>query len=81
MFSQTFENAHIDAVLVLGQAFEGDPYYDFGAQVTTKKINSLIPIMLKDRLTPPPEETYTLHRFVNFIYERREYIGEARKFE
>ena len=47
---------------MLGQAFDSDPYFDFGAQVTTKKINNLIPTMLKDRLTPPPEETYTLHR-------------------
>ena len=61
---KALENAHIDAVLTLGEAFKGNPYFDFGAQVTTKKINNLIPVMIKDRLTPPPEETYTLHRLV-----------------
>uniref|UniRef100_A0A8C9VU85 Uncharacterized protein n=1 Tax=Scleropages formosus TaxID=113540 RepID=A0A8C9VU85_SCLFO len=36
--------------------------FDFGLQSTTERIHSLIPVMLKQRLTPPPEETYSLHR-------------------
>jgi aarF domain-containing kinase len=31
---------------------------------TTAEIRSLIPIMLKNRLTPPPKETYSLNRSV-----------------
>ena len=56
------EDAHIDAVLIVGEAFNYDGEFDFGRQRTTRKINELIPVMLKERLTPPPEETYSLHR-------------------
>ena len=60
--TKAFEDAHIDAVLILGEAFAKDDIFDFGAQQTTKRINELIPVMLKYRLTPPPQETYSLHR-------------------
>uniref|UniRef100_A0A8C8R511 Atypical kinase COQ8A, mitochondrial n=1 Tax=Pelusios castaneus TaxID=367368 RepID=A0A8C8R511_9SAUR len=56
------ENAHLDAVLILGEAFASEEPFDFGAQSTTEKIHGLIPVMLKHRLVPPPEETYSLHR-------------------
>lgn len=56
------EKAHIDAVMILGEAFASDEPFNFGAQSTTERIHSLIPVMLKQRLTPPPEETYSLHR-------------------
>ncbi len=62
MFLKQLEDAHTNAVLILGRAFEAVPAFDFGKQDTTKRINNLIPTMLKDRLTPPPEETYSLHR-------------------
>ena len=57
-----FNEAHCDAVLVLGDAFRTDGPFDFGTQDTTKRIMKLMPTMLKHRLTPPPEETYSLHR-------------------
>ena len=57
-----FSEAHCDAVLVLGDAFRSNGPFDFGSQDTTKKIMKLMPTMLKHRLTPPPEETYSLHR-------------------
>ena len=65
--TKAFEQAHVDAVLILGEAFAKDEVFDFGTQKTTKRINDLIPVMLKYRLTPPPEETYSLHRFLFFI--------------
>lgn len=55
-------NAHIDAVMILGEAFTSTEPFDFGSQSTTERIHNLIPVMLKHRLTPPPEETYSLHR-------------------
>jgi aarF domain-containing kinase len=60
--TKTMENAHIDAVLILGEAFAEDKVFDFSKQSTTKRINELVPTMVKYRLTAPPEETYSLHR-------------------
>ncbi|KAG7229124.1 hypothetical protein INR49_013066 [Caranx melampygus] len=60
--SKAMENAHVDAVMILGEAFSSKEPFDFGAQSTTERIHSLIPVMLRERLTPPPEETYSLHR-------------------
>ncbi|KAF7694315.1 hypothetical protein HF521_008068 [Silurus meridionalis] len=60
--SKAMKKAHVDAVMILGEAFASDELFDFGAQSTTERIHSLIPVMLRQRLTPPPEETYSLHR-------------------
>ncbi|XP_020025847.1 atypical kinase COQ8A, mitochondrial [Castor canadensis] len=59
---KAMEDAHLDAILILGEAFASDEPFDFGTQSTTEKIHGLIPVMLKHRLVPPPEETYSLHR-------------------
>ncbi|XP_047429865.1 atypical kinase COQ8A, mitochondrial isoform X2 [Mugil cephalus] len=60
--SKAMINAHVDAVMILGEAFASTDTFDFGSQSTTERIHNLIPVMLKHRLTPPPEETYSLHR-------------------
>ncbi|KAM9356082.1 atypical kinase COQ8A, mitochondrial [Pholidichthys leucotaenia] len=60
--SKPMVNAHVDAVMILGEAFSSSEPFDFGSQSTTERIHNLIPVMLKHRLTPPPEETYSLHR-------------------
>ncbi|XP_062296335.1 atypical kinase COQ8A, mitochondrial [Scomber scombrus] len=60
--SKSMENAHVDAVMILGEAFSSVEPFNFGAQSTTERIHNLIPVMLRERLTPPPEETYSLHR-------------------
>uniref|UniRef100_A0A9J8B0D3 Atypical kinase COQ8A, mitochondrial n=1 Tax=Cyprinus carpio carpio TaxID=630221 RepID=A0A9J8B0D3_CYPCA len=60
--SKTMLNAHVDAVMILGEAFASEEPFDFGLQSTTERIHNLIPVMLKQRLIPPPEETYSLHR-------------------
>jgi aarF domain-containing kinase len=56
------EKAHIDSVLILGEALSSDGSFDFGKQSISGRIHEQIPVMLNHRLTPPPEETYSLHR-------------------
>ncbi|KAH8859053.1 Atypical kinase COQ8B, mitochondrial [Schistosoma japonicum] len=60
--TKVLQQSHVDAVSILGEAFALDRNFDFSQQSTTKRISHLIPVMLKHRLTPPPEESYSLHR-------------------
>lgn len=60
--AKAFQDAHVEAVMILGEAFASSELFDFGQQSTTQRIHGLIPVMLRHRLTPPPEETYSLHR-------------------
>ncbi|XP_058823624.1 atypical kinase COQ8B, mitochondrial [Topomyia yanbarensis] len=66
--SVAMEKAHIDAVLILGEVFSVDGEFEFGRQNTTKKIASLVPVMVAHRLCPPPEEIYSLHRKLSGVF-------------
>ncbi|XP_011869571.1 PREDICTED: aarF domain-containing protein kinase 4 isoform X2 [Vollenhovia emeryi] len=67
--SKIMENAHVDAVMILGQVFDNNrEYYDFGGQDVTKRIQVLVPTIINNRLCPPPEEIYSLHRKLSGIF-------------
>lgn len=69
--SPQMTKAHVDSVMVLGEAFcpqpDGAPF-DFGQQTITDRVRENIGLMLNERLAPPPEETYSLHRKLSGVY-------------
>uniref|UniRef100_A0A1B6ESG4 ABC1 atypical kinase-like domain-containing protein n=1 Tax=Cuerna arida TaxID=1464854 RepID=A0A1B6ESG4_9HEMI len=67
--SKIMEDAHANAVLILGEVFLQEMgEFDFGAQDTTKRIQQLVPTIITHRLCPPPEEIYSLHRKLSGVF-------------
>jgi len=55
-------DAHVDAIMILGEAFQVDAPFDFGNATTLNRVTNIIPAILTHRLAAPPEEVYSLHR-------------------
>ncbi|KAL8527104.1 hypothetical protein ACS0TY_005104 [Phlomoides rotata] len=62
MESEIMLEAHVQAGFVVGLPFAKHGGYDFGSTNITQSISNLGATMLRHRLTPPPEEAYSLHR-------------------
>lgn len=68
--SVDFLNAHVEAGFVIGEPFGSDQPYDFVKGNIAARVSALAAVMLRDRLTAPPKEAYT----VSAIRHTREHL-------
>ncbi|KAL4202329.1 hypothetical protein AMTRI_Chr02g220510 [Amborella trichopoda] len=60
--SEIMLDAHVQAAFIVGLPFSKPGGYDFRSSKITQSMSNLGATMLKHRLTPPPDEAYSLHR-------------------
>ncbi|EGG01716.1 uncharacterized protein MELLADRAFT_117744 [Melampsora larici-populina 98AG31] len=61
--SKEMQDAHFRSLSALGEPFRAKAGpYDFATQTVTDRVRAEVPLMIRERLTPPPIETYSLNR-------------------
>ncbi|KAK1408909.1 hypothetical protein QVD17_41061 [Tagetes erecta] len=60
--SEIMLESHVQAAFVVGLPFARPGDYDFRANNITQSLSNIGGTMLRHRLTPPPDEVYSLHR-------------------
>ncbi len=55
-------DAHLQSGWIIGEPFATNEEYDFASSAITQRLAHHGSAFLQHRLTPPPEEVYTLHR-------------------
>ena len=67
--TETMKSAHLTSLIALAEPFSSRfDVYDFEQQDITKRVTDLVPVMLKERLTPPPDESYSIHRKLSGLF-------------
>ena len=64
-------DAHYTGTMIVGEPFRvptRESLYDFGEAGLTEKVYTILPTMSKHRLTPPPQEIYSLHKKIIGTY-------------
>ncbi|OVA10284.1 hypothetical protein BVC80_1175g37 [Macleaya cordata] len=60
--SEVMLDAHVQAGFIVGLPFSNLGAYDFRSTNIAQSISNLGATILKHRMTPPPDEVYSLHR-------------------
>jgi aarF domain-containing kinase len=63
--SKEMMEAHVQAGYIIGEPFRSVEPYDFVKGNIAARVSTLAAVMLRDRLTPPPKEAYTVRRITN----------------
>lgn len=66
--TKAMKRAHVDAVMILGELLSCEEDFDFGAQDNTSRLVKLVPTMVSQRLCPPPDEIYSIHRKLSGVF-------------
>ena len=60
--SEKMLDAHFAAAEAIGEPFSQDGIFNFAETDLTQRVGTILPVFGQERLRPPPEDAYALHR-------------------